>query len=257
MRSLVLAALLAASLSAAADDVRPGVVRGTVVLEGVKSAGVEVLLSRDNSDRDFDFVERRIRLGYSAVTDSEGRFQFDRVEPGLYGIGVLERFDQRRSKMSMPFYTTNHSRNIAVEPGETQEVTLGGTGRRITGKIVPPEGAAESIALLGATGRRIYTPMSDAARSEPGYRETAAFRAEYETHAMVMLDLEADGSFSTHDVPPGRYVGHIEVSAADADNGRPIGQANFDFTVPEGEYNTPIDLGTVEITMYEEVAKAE
>lgn len=255
MRSFVLAAVIAASLSAAADEPTPGVVRGTVVLEGVKSAGVEVLLSRDNSDRDFDFVERRIRLGYSAVTDSEGRFQFDRVEPGLYGIGVLERFDQRRGMMSMTFSTTNHSRCIAVEPGETQEVTLGGTGRRIAGKVVLPEDEARPVSLLGGTFRRIYTPGSDKEKSDPTYKETAAFRAEYETRAMVMFDLEADGSFSAHDVPPGRYVGWIDVTSDDT--ARPIGQANFDFTVPEGEYNTPIDLGTVEITMNEEIAKAE
>lgn len=250
MRSLVLAALIAASLSAAADDVRLGVVRGTVVLEGLKSAGWEVHLFRQMNDGP-------VLEPLKTETGPGGSFEFAGVEPGFYAVGVLERFEMRRGKMSMTFYTTNHTRNIAVEPGETQEVTLGGTGRRITGKIVPPEGGAQSISLLGASGRRIYTPMSDAAKSEPGYRETAAFRAEYETHAMVMLDLEADGSFSAHDVPPGRYVGYIEVTDADAENGRPIGQANFDFTVPEGEYNSPIDLGTVEITMNEEIAKAE
>lgn len=250
MRNLVPAALIAMSLSAAADDVRPGVVRGTVVLEGVKSAGWEVHLFRQMNDG--PVVEP-----VKTATGPDGSFEFTGVEPGLYAVGVLERFEMRSRKFSSNFYTSNHTRNIAVEPGETQEVTLGGTGRRITGKIVPPEGLAQSIALLGATGRRIYTPISDRARAEPGYRETAAFREEYETMAVVMLDLEADGSFTAHDVPPGHYVGYIEVADDDADNGRPIGQAKLDFTVPEGEYNSLIELGVVEITMNEDVAKAE
>ena len=76
---------------------------------------------------------------YHADADDEGRFVLDRVIPGEFFVaGVLR----------MPQGTTTASGNgiyVDVQPGETLQVNLGGTGRPVIGRVVLPKGSNAQI----------------------------------------------------------------------------------------------------------------
>ena len=117
--------------------------------------------------------------------------------------------------------------SVEVKPGQTVQVTIGGKGRPVIGRIVL-DGTPES-------------PI-DWTRNEPV--EIGLFAAS---------NIDKDGRFRIEDVPSGRHMLDVRVNAPNhGPAGHVIGRVKRDFTVPEmpdGRSNEPLDLGTITVKL--------
>src|SRR5690606_3361888 len=79
-----------------------------------------------------------VHLSYSVVADEEGRFAIERLVPGEARVG-------RQFKMSDSSWTTTHAERVTLSPGDTVEISLGGTGRPVVGRVTLPDGYPDAI----------------------------------------------------------------------------------------------------------------
>lgn len=201
-------------------------------------------------------------------TDTEGRFAFERVPPGQYRVYRVRNFHGN----SPGVVGSSHSVETHVESGSTAEVTLGGGGRAVIGRVrlVP-----DSVAV--DWGQRMQQLVRKTAGVLPPNREQFENVQEYVrasfqhdiAEAKYYLAVRPDGSFLVDDVPPGDY--RLELRAAEPppdpldevswmSRGRELGFLTRDVTVPEapeGYADEPVDLGvvTVELTPGDPPAK--
>ena len=149
-------------------------------------------------------------FGYWMQTDERGRFQFDRVVPGPGTVVRVVRDDPRPLH---PFRQLKcWPERIEVKPGETAQVTLGGKGRPVIGRIVldgtpeaPIDWTLNLPVLLGVPPEK-----SDPNRFGLLTRGSALFAAH----------INKDGRFRIDDVPAGKYELELEVG----EDPRPVRQ---------------------------------
>ncbi len=134
--------------------------------------------------------------------------------------------------------TTSHmpcwQEPVYVNPGQTLEVRIGGSGRPVTGRVV-----------LGGVPE---SPV-DWKNNEPALIEGAT---------QFAANLDQEGRFRIEDVPAGQYGLEVPVNAP-ADTrfggiGIVIGKAQVGFTVPAmpgGRSNEPLDLGTITAKLFD------
>jgi len=169
--------------------------------------------------------------GLAGTTDDEGRITFDRVPPRAVNVTLPLKQSFGRNSRSYP----ERSATVSLTPGETAQVTLGGTGAVVTGKLTvtgtpPAEHRWEFNEAVTVSTSRARNPLiSDASDY---YRALIA----------------SDGSFHIHDIPPGRYQLRVRLTAVpDArgnDSGRGLGEITHDFRVSKDQ--TELDLGVIE-----------
>ena len=185
--------------------------------------------SRFGSDQEVAFQPDRPNraylwsFGYSTQTDERGRFHFDWVIPGSGRISrsVVTKLSGGASQ-HMPCWPEF----IDVKPGQVLQVTIGGKGRPVTGRIVV-EGTPEA-------------PI-DWARNEPV------------AIGWFAAHIEKDGRFRIDDIPSGQHTLNVRVNAPSHGAGGPvIGRVKRDFNLPEmpnGRSNEPLDLGTITVKL--------
>jgi hypothetical protein len=185
--------------------------------------------SRLESDQEAMFQPHRPNqtyfwsFGYTTQTDERGRFRFDWVIPGS---GRISRSVVTKLGGGPSQHKPCWPRFVCVKPAQTVQVTIGGKGRPVIGRIVV-DGTPE--APIGW------------ARNEPV--EIGWFAAH----------IDKDGWFRIDDIPSGRHTLDVRVTAPSHGAGGPvIGRAKRDFTRPElpvGRSNDPLDLGTITIKL--------
>lgn len=210
----------------------------------------------------------QIFLDQKATTDSEGRFTFKNVVPDT-GLRVT-----RRDRTDGPLGIWSLGEPVQAKPGAMVNVTIGGKGRAVIGRIEPPEGwtkpvdfTVESGASL-ETNRTLPDPLSL-------YRGKTSLGAEWNDWLLgwsgspegreyasrrvaVSVGLAPDGSFRIDDVPPGEYRLSIRVNGkaqfhVTSTYGRdpgPFGRIVQTFTVPAipgGRSDEPLNLGTMRL----------
>jgi peroxiredoxin len=186
----------------------------------------EVMFQPDRPNRAYFWS-----FGYTTRTDERGRFRFDWVIPGSGRISrsVVTKFSGGASQ-----HRPCWPEPISVKPGQTVQVTIGGKGRPVTGRVVL-DGTPEA-------------PI-DWSRNEPV--EIGWFAAHIV--GWFAAHIEKDGRFRLEDIPSGRHTLTVPVNAPGQGAGGPeIGRAQRDFTVPEmpgGRSNEPLDLGTITVKL--------
>ena len=224
-----------------------GRIEGTLMIGEKPDPGVEMEFIFDRI-RDLNIPD--ISGKGTATTDADGRFTFERVAPG--DIRVVPRYkDERRGQ--------SYGVLAEVKPGETARVALGGTGRPVVARIVPPEGFDPKLDY--ATHSK-YSIESDREMIPKGIWGAPDGRAqrwwnspegrEYRGKLVQRSDLKIapDGSIRVDDLPPDRYRLHITYSADPiyrrvGDPGRNA-YADLKFEVPEGQGDEPLDLGVIQ-----------
>src|SRR5439155_20988112 len=103
-------------------------------LEGVVRAanqppGAQDVILTDESYVNYGGAVSLDLSSYSTKTDRERNFKFDQVPPG----GFFLYLDPGMGK------SFSHKTPVEVQPGETQRVQIGGTGRRVTGRFIAPD----------------------------------------------------------------------------------------------------------------------
>jgi hypothetical protein len=161
----------------------------------------------------------------------------------------------------------DHVVMVDARPGQTATVTIGGAGRKVIGRIVPPEGQTIDFA-------KTFTPASlsmqgPSFRPPPGFESLPQtqrakaytqwlFSDEGKTSQLAAMStyfvpINADGTFTVPDVPPGEYTlqmrAHKLLEAPPWGQGEFIGQVSGPVEVEDepGQANQPVDAGTFEL----------
>jgi hypothetical protein len=203
---------------------------------------------------------------FIAVTDSGGRFIFKDVPPGDHALGHL-----------FPGGMVETRGTLRVNPGETTQIDLGGSGHPVTGKIRTQKvqagfdfshnsGAlkifsANPADLPNLSRRKDFT--TDAAYKEAekldGARRTAYWNsaeglAAWREALSYTVWFDEDGTFHADDVPAGEYDFNVSLKVlgkpGDQLLQRPVRFLKSRVNVPDApasQSGEPTDLGTVEL----------
>jgi carboxypeptidase family protein len=206
--------------------------------------------------------------------DADGNFVFEKVPPGTRRIYLQYKFSDRPGTIPV-----SHGFAIEVKPGETTKVTLGGSGRRIVGKIVPKGSGADRIDWVRdvhwltlkvpddpenhSPAKKEFASQGERAKAytEYGARHRAFWRSErghqYERQPYrYCVVFKPDGSFYIPDIPPGEYTLAITPMEPTGENWwqqRQLGVLIREIVVPEGSREEPVDLGTLELQLKDDL----
>ena len=120
----------------------------------------------------------RISQDYRANTDEEGNFVFNNVPPGPTRMYWEIRNDLQIS--------LSHGLTLDIKAGQTNNVSIGGTGRPVVGKILIPDYLNNKLDLQ-------YTSR------------ILAIKSKENPYTQLAYTVEKDYSFRIEDVPAGDY----------------------------------------------------
>ena len=145
-------------------------------------------------------------------TDQDGRFVLDRVVPGRLTVGRPVRDKDGYGRV------LSNAVDVDVAPGQTVQVTIGGTGRPVIGQLALPEGASMADFVTGHVRLRSRPPVlrmpanyMDFNHDQwtiwwDAFRKSPHGRDYFEGDRQFAVVVRPDGSFRIEDVPAGRYV---------------------------------------------------
>lgn len=178
---------------------------------------------------------------YTAKTDEHGRFSFDRVLPGPGSVSrvvVTEILGSRLNTFGWPSA-------VDIRPGKMTKVAIGGSGRPVAGTVELK--SKTDVAIDWTANAPAEIEAWDNAKNQRS-----------DTFARYIGNLDAAGHFVVPDVPAGDYKLTIAVNNPRSPNtfgpGTAIGRAELTFSIPEmpgGRSDEPLDLGTVEATLFD------
>jgi len=244
-----------------------GRVEGTVRIGARPAAGGLVRLWVERQD---EGKVARILWFFDATADERGRFVLERVRPGAAWVGRVVEVGQGRSSFS-------HAVPVDVGPGQTVHVTIGGTGRPVTGRIAASarnEGGldwswSEGVLVLKPPPIPVPEALEGKSPAEKlawqrawvASEDGKAYRRALRAYA---VKIEPDGAFRVDDVPAGSYGLRVQLyEAPSAGRGRPgevIGSLIHEFEVaemPGGRSDEPLELGTLEMELRKRVKVGE
>ncbi len=231
---------------------------------GRKAAGGTIALS---SLPNSTWFVRRSECRYETKCDTAGSFVFDKLPPGWFEVGYLVSVGEASASITC-------RTPVEVEAGRTAELILGGTGRPVVGKFVPPLGYDMPIyfgnglrALDTVRPERPYPDNYDQMKKREQQQWYKQWRKtdEYKKYRdAVWLDknrrqytfkINKDGSFRIEDVIAGEYDLTVWIEERLTGQGRPEEIADYDGTIevpeiPGGRSDEPLDLSKLELTMH-------
>ena len=188
--------------------------------------------------------------GYKAETDERGKFVMNKVPPGQRGLIRLIQTEAN---------SWAHAQNIPVEvkPGETTEVTIGGTGATISGH------ADGQAVMAGKEGARLHGCLSTPSPRPPeGFKTPEEYRAWAELPEVkaaqqavrnYTAEMKPDGTFSFDGVAPGQYTLNLMAMMPKPDGQRwetvQLGQTSVPVNVPETAANGTVSLELGELPL--------
>ncbi len=214
--------------------------------------------------------------GYSVFlqtkTDAQGRFNLEGVPPGTL---VLSHRLSFRDSQKVGIIPNSQQTHIQVQAGQTTQITLGGKGWKVVGKVKVngPERSVDwkfDVQWLNSKSAgppaphpKDFASAEDYERAELQWEQgeralwASAAGLEAQQHQRrYVLDFDADGSFKIDDVIPGTYELSIKVSDPNAPGpflgspGQTILSLTKEMVIPEvtaGADGEPFDLGDLEL----------
>ncbi len=214
-----------------------------------------------------------LSLYLKAEPDEAGNFVFEKVPPGRRQIYVEYRFKERQYGET----PLSHGLPLAVEPGATLDVMLGGAGRKVVGRvkviggdvtdvdwrrdvhkltlILPPEPSLQQPDVSKATTPEVQQrAWQEFNQRQREFSRSAAGRARELAERTYVLVFDTNGGFRVDNVAPGKYM--LSITANDPEEEyyrqRMIGSVNKQIEVPDvagAKVNEPFDLGTLDMTI--------
>jgi protocatechuate 3,4-dioxygenase beta subunit/peroxiredoxin len=232
-----------------------GRVEGTLRIGARPGVGEAFVLEREEPrDPNAPGIEYIDRI----ATDTEGRFVFDRVFAGEVAVSGH-----------------SHRVYVLVQPGRVTRVALGGTGRPVIGRVVVPRGLDPPIEWgLGdqygfPAKLRIKLPEPTPPREKKTLREKQEWHnawldsAEGKTwlrrraEGTHEIQVNPDGTFRLDDILAGTYTLTIRANRKDASRGGLVvtaGEVAREVvipTMPGGRTDDPLDLGALELILFD------
>jgi thiol-disulfide isomerase/thioredoxin len=187
--------------------------------------------------------EARFQEGYTAKTDASGTFRFDRLPPGRYSIRP------QLGPWEDSVMTSGESVPVDLQPGDKQEITLGGGPVRLVGNVVTTGNNADklskrwSLNYLISRDRGVEYP-SDATPLSFDFRGPVQlswlrqddFHRWVATRENHFVKLADDGNMVIQGVRPGEYDLVIQLYEQPAGClVESIGEKVVPVTIAEGE----------------------
>jgi RNA polymerase sigma factor (sigma-70 family) len=186
--------------------------------------------------------------GYKALSDTQGRFVFERVPPGKLSI-------LRLVKTGTNSWSHSHKTEVVVAPGRTTEITLGGMDATVIGQVdVSPFRGQADVRINAHLSTPTPKPPSNLRPEEsmalfasPEWKE----KVPHVKHFAAVV--EPDGSLVLDTIPPGDYTLNIRATLPGSGFlGKEIGRTSVPITVPQGAIpSNPIDIGHITLTRTE------
>lgn len=237
-----------------------GRIEGVLKIGAEPASGQKVVLSYSTPQRP---GQPQFNTHYQTDCGRDGAFVFDRVIPG--NPKVLRGIEMGGMRTSY-----SHGIPVSVRPGETVAVTLGGVGRPVIGKIVPPED------LEGPPLWSMGTFSLSTIREEPEYpsgwesmalearqawyetyQKSEEYKALERTQRHYAFTANEEGSFHIDDVEAGKYQLRAQLHAPSEENaswqGDVIAQGTMDVEVPPMETlrsDDPLVLAELQLETY-------
>jgi len=241
---------------------------------GDKAAPEQTVRLQNRWDRYSDGNTQPTILSFYLKADlaPDGSFEFEKVPPGEHRLSLEYRFRENQNGGETPL---SHGFLVTVKPGEIANATLGGTGRRVTGRVNIQDGDHSDVdwkrdvhklilvfpemlkppaitpGMAPGEQQRLWTEFNNVQRI---FWQTEAGRAREREERTYVLVFETNGTFHADNVPPGKYNLALNVSDPEEEyySGRAMGTASQQVTVPDepgAKVNAPVDIGTVELTI--------
>jgi beta-lactamase regulating signal transducer with metallopeptidase domain/peroxiredoxin/protocatechuate 3,4-dioxygenase beta subunit len=214
-------------------------------------------------------IDQRIRYDYESYSDPNGRFIFDKVPPGWAEIGYMIQV----GGPSLPTSTYTARTPVQILPGQITRIAVGGQGRPVVGKFVPPTDYDGPV-YFGAGLRALdtarperptpdnYEQMSNREQQQwlNQWLKTDEAQAHYDTmwhdpqRRHYSFRIQDDGTFRIEDVIPGKYKFTVWLEERFTGQGRQeeIGAYYGTVEVPEmadAYRDEPLDLGELVVQM--------
>ena len=245
-----------------------GRVKGVMLVGDKGETDAALLLqSQPESYGNADGRAAVLSVSQKADAEADGGFLFEKVPPGEHRLALEYRFkDERNGDLAL-----SHGFPVTVKAGETTDATLGGTGRRVTGRV-KILGGDQSDVDWKRDVHRLVLNLPDAANARAaaqprpliflgGFNPVAnqpmtveAMRARQRAERMYVLLVDTNGNFRADNIPPGTYNLSLNVTDPEDEyyNRRSIGALNQPVTIPDepnAKVNAPFDLGALELTI--------
>jgi peroxiredoxin len=213
---------------------------------------------------------RPLSLYLRADPDPSGHFAFDRVPPGDRLVAMQCRFGDERRSMTV----TSHGVPVWVKPGETSEITIGGTGRRVIGHMTVNGGPATDVdwqrdahtlnshlpepptlkppdvskAKSDEERQNLWNAYNERQRQ---YWQTDEGLALQRQQRSYVLMFGTNATFRIENVPPGTYdLSMYLTEQTDEYNSRQVGNLYKQVVIPAAPAdrpNEPFDLGALDM----------
>jgi len=177
-----------------------------------------------------------------AITDSQGRFVFDRVPVGWASIGrlIVTSTPPLSGSYSTAYSLTNRTQ-IEVKENQTVDLTLGRTGRPVIGRVVMPADYQKDLTF--GYGVRALTTLWD--KTDPD-------RCLNPKYLQFTFKINRDGTFRIEDVPAGKYEIYVSIEGPPWESIQPKDYAGLHEVVEipgiVGDHSDePFDLGTLQL----------
>ena len=238
-------------------------VEGTIFAGNEPLAGEQIVLHYEGPhEMRYDRNTPQVYWNYSTQSNAVGKFRFDRIQGREAVVARSVRYGDQGN-----ISTYSHREPVALKPGKTVQVQIGGTGRAIKGQIKVPEDSDEKV--LWSMGSVQLSERSQRANAggffqalgraiagqgnQPKVPQKPTFRRSYASA------IDAEGGFAITDVLPGQYQMAIQLQAAPVNgqhNWQPIGMLHQSITIPKSPAKNdsekdqgPHDLGEFTLKM--------
>jgi peroxiredoxin len=200
-------------------------------------------------------------IRYVIQCGPEGRFVFERVLPGWFNVGY-------QIQTGDGFCDCTSRTSVVIKAGETAKVKVGGEGRPVIGRFVPPASYGRPV-YFGAGLRQMRTHWPDLPPSPDGHTtqrdadewfDGGPEPREWAHRVTIQGDLmwrsyafriSPDGSFRIEDVIPGQYDLRVHFLEGNIASGPFAGyRGTIDVPVTtRTPTDQPFDLGTLTLDM--------
>jgi len=246
-----------------------GQIKGTVKVGTKPEPGRKVVLQSRYPRYSDGGRQQPLSLYVQVPVDAQGNFSFNKVPAGDRMVGILYEAGTRNYSRT----AVSHGVPVGVKSGETNLVTIGGTGRTILGRVsvlggeqgdvdwkrdihtmslrLPANPENEAVTMPGGLTTQEEQQKFWQARNErmKEFWKSEKGRALEEKQRSYVLAFETNGTFHIDNVPPGTYDIYISVTDPNDDesNYRQIGSLSKQFVIPDGAADVPFDTGTHEL----------
>ena len=194
--------------------------------------------------------EPRAFYQWETTTDSNGHFALERLKAGSVKVG-------RRIKTSDRRASSSYGASVEVKSGETAEVSIGGTGRPIIGRVALPADYNQPVDWSDAEAsirtKNENTIKEDLLRLYQLLFSEQAVGKNFCSYAVI---IGPDGSFRAEDVPEGEYeisISLYEPLPAKSGVSESIASLHKELKIaamPGGRSDEPLDVGTLVLKVH-------